>query len=104
MSPRSMAVVTAAVRTETPSLPNARSRWVFTVASLMNSRCPMSALVMPRATSCSTSTSRANGESRCGRRTRVTRRAATDGASTVSPRAAALIALATSALGESLSR
>jgi hypothetical protein len=30
-------VVTAAVRSETPSLPNARSSWVLTVASLMNS-------------------------------------------------------------------
>src|SRR5207237_3038619 len=32
---RDIAVVTAAVRSDTPSLPNTRSRWVFTVASLM---------------------------------------------------------------------
>ena len=46
-APVSMALVTAAVRPETPSLPLARSRCVFTVASLRNSSRPISALVMP---------------------------------------------------------
>ena len=45
-----MATVTACVRSSTPSLANARSRWVFTVASPMDSSRPIWALVRPRAT------------------------------------------------------
>lgn len=44
----SIALATAAVRPETPSLPKARSRYVVTVASLMNKARPISALVRPR--------------------------------------------------------
>ena len=92
-----MAVVTAAVRSETPSFSKMRIRWVFTVASLMCSSRPMSALDSPRATCGSTSSSRgvsdvappaaAPGRPACG---------ATGGASTVSPRAAARTASASS--------
>lgn len=102
--PRAMATVTAAVRSSTPSLPKMRSRCVLTVASAMHSRCPVAALVRPWATRRSTSTSRGDRVSCCGARIRLTRRAATDGASTVSPRAAALMASASSARVASLSR
>src|SRR5262245_34770912 len=61
--PNSIAVVTAAVRSDTPSLPKARSSCVFTVASLMYSDRPISALVLPRATRVSTSVSRADNGS-----------------------------------------
>ena len=97
--PVSGPMVTAAVRSDTPSLANARSRWVFTVASPMCSSRPISALVRPRATSRSTSISRAVSDCRRGARIRLTSRAATGGASTVSPRAAARIASASSACG-----
>ncbi len=97
-------MVTAAVRPDTPSLPNARSRCVFTVASLMNSAWPISALVRPIATWASTSVSRADSDSRGGLRTWLISRSATEGASTVSPRAAARTAPASSAGVASLSR
>lgn len=95
--PRSIATVTAAVRSETPSLPKTRSRWVFTVASLMYSSRPISALVRPRATLRRTSTSRPLSASGRPSRACETSRAATEGASTVSPRAAARTAPARSA-------
>jgi len=47
--PCSVAAATATVRPDTPSLAQARSRCVFTVASLMNRSRPISALVRPRA-------------------------------------------------------
>src|SRR6202000_3248432 len=100
MAPRAMALVTAAVRSLTPSLPNSRSRWVLTVASVMDSWRPISALVRPRATSASTSVSRLDSRSRRGCRTWLTRRRATDGASTVSPRAAARGAWPNSPIGD----
>jgi phosphoglycolate phosphatase len=78
--PRWIAVVTAAVRSDTPGLPNARSRWVLTVASLMNSSRPISALVRPRATRARTSVSLADSDSHGGRRT-WTRAASPPGAS-----------------------
>ena len=56
--PRSIAVVTAAVRSDTPSLPNARSRWVFTVASPRNSSAAIVGLLFPAATRRSGSRSR----------------------------------------------
>ena len=61
--PAAIAVVTAAVRSLTPSFGKVRSRWVFTVASLMCSSRPISALDSPRATSRSTSTSRGDSDS-----------------------------------------
>lgn len=102
--PRSTATITARVRSSTPSLAKTRSRWVFTVASPMNSSRPMSALVSPRATPASTSSSRAVGASAAGARRCETSRAATGGASTVSPRAAARTASASCGSGASLSR
>jgi len=45
MIPRSIAATTAAVRSSTPSLANTCSRWVLTVASLMNRAAAMSALL-----------------------------------------------------------
>ena len=104
ITPSAIAWVTAAVRSLTPSLAKDRSKCVFTVASPMNSSPPISALVRPRATSASTSVSRLDSRSRRGLRTWVTSRRATDGDSTVSPRAAARIAFASSAVGASLSR
>ena len=62
--PRSSAATTAAVRSSTPSLAKACSRWVLTVASLMNRAAAMSALLDPRATSSRTSTSREVGPPR----------------------------------------
>ena len=96
--------VTAAVRSVTPSLANARMRCVLTVASPMNSSLPMSALDSPRATSRNTSTSRPVSSGRAGSRSRSASRAATGGASTVSPRAARRIASASTPVGASLSR
>src|SRR5215207_10729425 len=43
MMPRSRATTTAAVRSSTPSLAKACSRWVLTVASLMNRVAAMAA-------------------------------------------------------------
>ncbi|EST20249.1 hypothetical protein M877_34555 [Streptomyces niveus NCIMB 11891] len=79
--------VTAAVRSVTPSLAKMRSRWVFTVDSPMNRWRPISAFVHPSATSRSTAVSRRESLGRSGRlRSWSTRRAATEGARTVSPR------------------
>lgn len=99
-----MAAVTAAVRSDTPSLPNARSRYVLTVASATNSSRPICAFVWPWAASRSTCTSRSVSGSGAGSRTRLTSLAATDGARTVSPRAAARTADASSGREASLSR
>ncbi len=71
----------------------------------MNSRRPISALVHPSATSRSTCVSRSESRGSSGTaRNWATSRVATVGASTVSPRAAARIASASSARPRSLSR
>jgi hypothetical protein len=77
MIPRSIADTTAAVRSSTPSLPKICSRWVLTVASLMNRRAATSALLEPLATSSSTSISRPVSASSARTRMRCTSRVAT---------------------------
>jgi hypothetical protein len=85
----------------------------LTVAWLMNNRAAASLLVFPAATSSRTSTSRTLSDSAPaapgplgtpGVLTRLISRAATDGARTASPSAAAWTARSSSALGASLSR
>ena len=88
-----MAVVTAAVRSSTPSLANACKRCVFTVASPMNNAWPTSALVLPSPTSASTSSSLAVSSTLAGAFERPNSLAATTGAKTVAPAAAARSAL-----------
>ena len=102
--PSDIAVVTAAVRSETPSLLNARSRWVFTVASLMCGSRPISAFVLPEATWLRTSTSRVDSVTESGWRTKRTKRSATVGASTVLPFAASRTAPANSIRDASFSK
>ena len=80
------------------------SRWVLTVASLMNSLAAASRLVVPAATSPRTSSSRWLSGSWPGERTRLSSRAATVGARTDSPCAAARTARSRSSLGASFSR
>ena len=80
------------------------SRCVFTVASLMNSRAAVSLLVVPAATSPSTSSSRWLSTSGDGSRIRLISRVATEGASTDWPAAAARTARSSSSRGASLSR
>ncbi len=101
-SPRWSAWVTAAVRSETPSLSKTCSRCDFTVASPMNSSRATSGFDIPRETSASTSSSR--GVSWSPPRTWRISLAASGGASTVSPRAAALTAASSWSRGVSLSR
>ena len=76
----------------------------MTLASLMNSRRATSRLVAPLATSRSTSSSRSLRGSTTGARTWPSSRAATDGDSTDSPRAAAPTARNSSSWVASLSR
>jgi len=74
------------------------------VASLMNSRAAASRLVVPAATRPRTSSSRWLSGSGSGERTRFISRAATDGASTDWPDAAARTARSSSSRGASFSR
>jgi hypothetical protein len=53
-------------RSSTPSLPKARSRWVFTIDSPTNKRRSISAFVQPSATSRSTAVSRSESRGRAG--------------------------------------
>ena len=80
------------------------SRWVFTVASLMNSRAAVSRLVVPAATNPRTSRSRWLRISGSGVLTRLISRVATDGPSTLWPCAAARTARSSSSRGASFSR